>query len=81
MAAEAPSMPVNGNYGHHGYGVEQQHNPYAAAQQNYNQGPPAGTSGSAANGQNSDIPKDEVGWYFVEQYYTTLSKNPEHLYV
>ena len=25
--------------------------------------------------------KDEVGWYFVEQYYTTLSKNPETLHV
>lgn len=29
----------------------------------------------------SEIPKDEVGWYFVEQYYTTLSKSPERLYV
>ncbi|KAL2048509.1 hypothetical protein N7G274_000421 [Stereocaulon virgatum] len=25
--------------------------------------------------------KDEVGWYFVEQYYTTLSKNPETLHL
>lgn len=25
--------------------------------------------------------KDEVGWYFVESYYTTMSKNPETLYV
>jgi hypothetical protein len=29
----------------------------------------------------AEIPKDEVGWYFVEQYYTTLSKSPERLYV
>ena len=29
----------------------------------------------------SEIPKDEVGWYFVEQYYTTLSKSPERLHV
>jgi hypothetical protein len=29
----------------------------------------------------SEIPKDEVGWYFVEQYYTTLSKSPDRLYV
>lgn len=77
MATEAP---VNGNYAqHHAYG--EQHNPYAA-QQSYNQAPPSASSaGSNANGQNSDIPKDEVGWYFVEQYYTTLSKQPEHLYV
>lgn len=36
---------------------------------------------NVGNGGNGDIPKDEVGWYFVEQYYTTLSKSPEKLYV
>ncbi|KAJ0109301.1 hypothetical protein J7T55_009633 [Diaporthe amygdali] len=25
--------------------------------------------------------KDEVGWYFVQQYYTTLSKNPDKLHL
>jgi hypothetical protein len=30
---------------------------------------------------NGDLSKDEVGWYFVEQYYTTLSKSPEKLHV
>lgn len=30
---------------------------------------------------NEDIAGDEVGWYFVEQYYTTLSKSPEKLHV
>jgi hypothetical protein len=25
--------------------------------------------------------KDEVGWLFVEQYYTTLNKTPEKLHV
>lgn len=29
----------------------------------------------------ADIPKDEVGWYFVEQYYTTLSRSPEKLHL
>lgn len=28
-----------------------------------------------------DMSKDEVGWYFVEQYYTTLNKTPERLHV
>lgn len=37
------------------------------------------TTGGTAGGQ--DLSKDEVGWYFVEQYYTTLSKNPEKLHV
>lgn len=44
---------------------------------------PAQTSEAPANADNStsNLPKDEVGWYFVEQYYTTLSKSPERLHV
>lgn len=34
---------------------------------------------SSAN--NNDLSKDEVGWYFVEQYYTTLSKSPDRIHV
>jgi hypothetical protein len=30
---------------------------------------------------NSNLGKDEVAWFFVEQYYTTLSKTPEKLHV
>jgi hypothetical protein len=37
------------------------------------------TSGVAET--NGTPSKDEVGWYFVEQYYTTLSKSPEKLHV
>lgn len=36
---------------------------------------------TTSGGANHDLSKDEVGWYFVEQYYTTLSKNPEKLHV
>ena len=39
-----------------------------------------GSSAASAEGSSS-VAKDEVGWYFVEQYYTTLSKNPEKLHV
>ena len=39
------------------------------------------TTSSTASENNGSVPKDEVGWYFVEQYYTTLSKNPEKLHV
>jgi hypothetical protein len=31
--------------------------------------------------QNAELAKEEVGWYFVERYYNTLSKNPEKLYL
>lgn len=36
---------------------------------------------STGNGSGNDLSKDEVGWYFVEQYYTTLSKSPEKLHL
>jgi hypothetical protein len=36
------------------------------------------TTGSSSG---NDLSKDEVGWYFVEQYYTTLSKSPEKLHL
>ncbi|KLU87405.1 hypothetical protein MAPG_06405 [Magnaporthiopsis poae ATCC 64411] len=39
---------------------------------------PAANTGSS---DNSNLSKDEVGWYFVEQYYLTLSKSPEKLHL
>jgi hypothetical protein len=63
----------NGNFSqqnHYGTATEQYPNTNAAAE----------TSASNTNG-NSDLSKDEIGWYFVEQYYTTLSKNPDKLNV
>lgn len=36
---------------------------------------------STSNAADSTPSKDEVGWYFVQQYYTTLSKNPDKLHV
>ena len=36
---------------------------------------------TTSGGTNHDLSKDEVGWYFVEQYYNTLSKSPEKLHV
>ncbi|KAI0166617.1 hypothetical protein GGR57DRAFT_496878 [Xylariaceae sp. FL1272] len=41
----------------------------------------AASAPSAADPTNADLGKDEVAWYFVEQYYTTLSKNPEKLHL
>lgn len=86
-------MPgVNGYAPHQGYGgIEQsaQINAYsptpATTQSTYSQPPPAtsGSQSAVAPGAapQGEIPKDEVGWYFVEQYYTTLSRSPEKLYL
>ncbi|KAH6998779.1 hypothetical protein BKA56DRAFT_665326 [Ilyonectria sp. MPI-CAGE-AT-0026] len=41
---------------------------------------PASDSSVTTAGNNNPS-KDEVGWYFVEQYYTTLSKSPEKLHL
>ncbi|KAJ4326360.1 hypothetical protein N0V94_000035 [Neodidymelliopsis sp. IMI 364377] len=67
MATTESSAPVNGNYA-------QGYDSYAASQQQ-------STSQPAQQAPASEIPKDEVGWYFVEQYYTTLSKSPDRLYL
>ncbi|KAG9241139.1 hypothetical protein BJ878DRAFT_246949 [Calycina marina] len=43
--------------------------------------PATGAPTSADEQDNPKLTKDEIGWYFVEQYYTTLSKNPEKLHL
>ncbi len=60
---------TNGNFG--------QQDQYRNATEHY----PATSGATEASGANSDLSKDEIGWYFVEQYYTTLSKSPEKLHV
>lgn len=67
MATTESPAPANGNY-------SQGYDSYASSQQQSSSQP-------AQQAPASEIPKDEVGWYFVEQYYTTLSKSPDRLYV
>lgn len=96
MASENATKPVNGNYGsHQSYGPPEQSLPSQTPISNTTGTAATGTFGeegtSASNAGNSSttgasegnasVPKDEVGWYFVEQYYTTLSKTPEKLHV
>lgn len=72
---------INGNYTpHQGYGaIDQNHSGYTNTSSYNNTASSTSATGNA--GSTHDIPKDEVGWYFVEQYYTTLSRSPEKLYV
>ena len=95
MATDHPDKTVNGDYGiHHPYGQtdtftsSQTLNTHGgnAATGILNEdpvGPPSGMPAEPAGATEGTKPpsKDEVGWYFVESYYTTLSKNPETLYV
>lgn len=69
MATEAASLPINGMY----HGPE---DPRFAEER-------VGTTATVETraAQPAEIPKDQVAWYFVEQYYTTMSKNPDKLHV
>lgn len=74
MATDVSSIPVNGSQApHQGYDGAQ--TGYAASNSQ------ASSAQNSASNATSEIPKDEVGWYFVEQYYTTLSRSPEKLYL
>ena len=79
-------MPINGAY------TPQQPQSYATTEQNLathnansadavNYAPPSTSAASNTASSNTEISKEEVGWYFVERYYTTLSKNPDKLFV
>ncbi|KAH9868572.1 hypothetical protein J1614_007644, partial [Plenodomus biglobosus] len=75
MATTESSASINGNYAPQAY-----ENSYSTGASNFtpSQQP---TAQPAQQAPASEIPKDEVGWYFVEQYYTTLSKSPDRLYL
>jgi hypothetical protein len=76
-------MPVNGHYNHaashHASDPSMPSHSISATNGTSTHAP--STNGASTNGETSAVSKDEVGWYFVEQYYTTLSKNPEKLHV
>jgi hypothetical protein len=83
MAAEVGSAPVNG-YGHGTTGYQDAYRHQANASATSSQ---TGYSATAAapvastGAQSADISKEQVAWYFVEQYYTTMSGTPEKLHV
>ncbi|KAI4951011.1 hypothetical protein J4E86_007520 [Alternaria arbusti] len=76
MASTESSGPVNGNYA-----PQQYENSYSTGASNFTPSQQPTPSQPAQQAAASEIPKDEVGWYFVEQYYTTLSKSPDRLYL
>ncbi|KAF4121165.1 Nuclear transport factor 2 (NTF2) domain [Geosmithia morbida] len=65
-------MATNGNFAHQ--------DQYKAPADQYTAAP-ASIDPASSSGASNDLSKDEVGWYFVEQYYTTLSKSPEKLHL
>ncbi|GAB1212922.1 hypothetical protein ATERTT37_002071 [Aspergillus terreus] len=82
--ADSAQAPMNGNYpAQHAY--HDSYNHTHAAMNNAANFQPAQsstpTNAPPADQQKNGISKDEVGWYFVEQYYTNMSRSPEKLHL
>ena len=87
MATSTTEKVVNGNYGpQHGYGHAEAYQPgqntdsLQAGAQFGEQNPTAAAAVPTAE-EEKPIPKEMIGWYFVEQYYNTMSKEPGNLHV
>lgn len=82
--ADTTQAPVNGTYAAPPNAYPDAYLPQAAINNtgaNYHPAPASTPSNGPAPENKNDIPKDEVGWYFVEQYYTTMSRSPEKLHL
>jgi hypothetical protein len=77
MASDVPP-PVNGMYS----GQYQTPAELPAPTPGASHGPSASQSTTASTGAAAAKPDpQEIGWDFGEQYYTTLSKNPERIHL
>lgn len=78
MAAEsAPVPPINGVYNAQ-YG--QVTEPTGAVANPQLTGQPSSANSQGSNSAPKADPQ-EIGWFFVEQYYTTLSKTPDRIHL
>ncbi|KAJ5934618.1 hypothetical protein N7466_004165 [Penicillium verhagenii] len=82
--ADMNQVSINGNYpAQHAY--PESFNPAHATMNtaaNFQPGQsstPTTVTPTPTEQQKNEITKDEVGWFFVEQYYTTMSRNPDKL--
>ena len=65
-------MATNGSFG--------QQEQYKGALEGY-PAAPASVNNASRSEDDAKLTTAQVGWYFVEQYYTTLSKAPEKVHV
>lgn len=78
--ADTTQAPINGGFpAQHAYHDSYNHAHVAATNAANFQPAQSSTPTNALPEQKNGISKDEVGWYFVEQYYTTMSRNPDKL--
>ncbi|TPR07023.1 RNA recognition motif family protein [Aspergillus niger] len=81
--ADTTQAPINGGYpAQHAYPDSFTHAPANVnSAASFQPAPSSTPSNAPANDQKNGISKDEVGWYFVEQYYTNMSRSPEKLHL
>ena len=76
MASE--TTPVNGLYGANQYSQPAE---LAASTPSAPTHTASASQSTATSGTTQKADPQEIGWYFVEQYYTTLSKSPEKIHL
>ncbi|KAI9041697.1 NTF2 and RRM domain protein [Aspergillus affinis] len=78
--ADTTQAPINGGFpAQHAYHDSFSHAHVSAPNAANFQPAQSSTPTNVLPEQKNGISKDEVGWYFVEQYYTTMSRNPDKL--
>lgn len=78
--ADTTNAPMNGNYPAYPDTFNPSHAAMNSAS-NFQHTHSSTPTNVVPNEQKADISKDEVGWFFVEQYYTTMSRGPEKLHL
>lgn len=81
--SDTTQPPMNGNYpAQHAYPDSYNHAHTAVTSvSNFQPAQSSTPTNAPPNDQKNGISKDEVGWYFVEQYYTNMSRSPEKLHL
>ncbi|KAL4788434.1 hypothetical protein BJX76DRAFT_344851 [Aspergillus varians] len=81
--ADATQIPINGTYHAQPAYPDSYNHAHTAVNSVSNFQPAQSSTPSNAppNDQKNGISKDEVGWYFVEQYYTNMSRSPDKLHL
>ncbi|RDW93192.1 NTF2 and RRM domain protein [Aspergillus mulundensis] len=76
-------IPINGTYQTQPAYTDSYNHAHTAVNSvsNFQPAQSSTPSNAPSNDQKNGISKDEVGWYFVEQYYTNMSRSPDKLHL
>lgn len=80
--ADTTQAPMNGSFPAQPYPDSFNHTPAAMnSAANFQPAQSSTPTNAPPSEPKNGISKDEVGWYFVEQYYTNMSRSPEKLHL